>query len=206
MRRRQAIAAVGAAFAAGASAGCLGRRGLPLVGSDPHPRRLAISDVDALSSDVAFEIDAELPTATVTDRHPATLALAARNTGDERAISVGTDRCRPFNRGSGRSENEGLWLYPARDEPSPRVDGRWTYDPDGPIGFASYGCSLRDWDAGESQTYVYAVWADPLTDGYYEPGTYRWTHRVRTAPAGSETDVEPTATATWGLTLEVEDA
>ena len=206
MRRRQALAALGT-LSVGSIAGCLDRSSFPFGSdADPHPRRVSLVHLGTLPEDVAFAIDAELPTPTVTDRHPATLVLTARNLGAKRAISVGVDGCRPFNRSRGRSQNGGLWLYGARDEPEPRVDGRWEYDPDGPIGYPAYGCARRVWAAGESQTYVYSVWDDPVTEGYYEPGTYRWTHSVSAAPPESEMDAEPTVQATWGLELRVEEA
>lgn len=219
MNRRRFLARAALPCAVGPTvlaAGCLSAGPTPLSGPtpDPHPRRVTVADVSPLPDELAFSIDAEMRTSEVTDDHPATLALAATNEGERRAVSVGAGMCRPFNRSRGRSEAGGLWLYAAGEEPNPRVEGRWKWNPEGEVGYPLYGCLMRTWAAGESRTYAYAVWSDFDTDGYFEPGTYRWELPVRVAPVreddgdentsdGEESTTEAGAEATWALELRV---
>lgn len=204
MNRRTYLAAL--PLVASATAGCLGSVGSP-PSADSHPdRSVALSAVDSLPDDIGFTVDAAVSVSDVTERHPAEVVLTATNEGERRDVSVGTEMCHPFNRSDGRSESGGLWLYPADDEPDEQVEGRWEYDADGPVEYPAYGCTRRTWDAGESRKYVYAVWDDFETEGYYEPGTYRWEHLVSVAPPESHLDGEATAEATWAFELTVEDA
>lgn len=204
MNRRRFLAALPlAAVPTVATAGCLdAASSLPGGASDPHPRRASLSAVGSLPDGLRFSIDAEVTVPEVTDGHPAEVVLTATNEGEKRDVGVATGRCRPFNRGQGQSENGGLWLYAPDEEPNERKNGRWEFDPDGPVGYASYGCMKRTWEAGESHEFVYAVWDDFETAGYYEPGRYRWEYVVSAA----QSDGEETDEATWGFELTVEDA
>jgi hypothetical protein len=193
MNRRRFLAALPLGFATG----CLGAS--PFA-PNPHPKRVFVAQVDPLPQEFEFRIDAEVRTETVTDDHPATLVLTATNEGDARPVSVATGECSPFNRSRGRSDGGGLWLYRAGTEPDERHRNRWTRGGDGVRTHPAYGCAMREWAAGETWTYEYEVWDDERTDGYYEPGWYRWRLPVRVGTGEDE------AEAAWFLELRVVDA
>ena len=60
--------------------------------------------------------------------------------------------------------------------------------------------------SGESKQTNYAILHDGRTDGYLNPGTYRWKEETRIAPKQSQTtESDAQETITWGFSLTVEN-
>jgi hypothetical protein len=196
--RRTILRAAGAALLSG-TAGCIDRRG---AGSGPL--RVSVESTDTGQRDVSLSV--EMLESTVTEAHPARLAVTVVNEGAERRIYPGDDRCGPLNRGNGESTPNGLWLHLPDDARGiDHPDGRWTRDAPSsrPRGFGDYGCRGRPYEGGERVTTPYEVWDDYQDGGYYPTGTYRFETEVTVYPPGKGAD-EPTAEFDWGFTLRVE--
>jgi len=180
MQRRRLLATLAAA-ASGGFAGC-GASGsnsptqTPTTCDDHAPRRIELTGIESIDA-TDLSIAPTVQRARSTSTAPATLTVTITNEGDDRAVDV-TDgpRCHPFDRGRGRSDPRGLWLYRAGDTPDDRAGECWTRAavPPDSVGFDGYACGQSPLASSDSITTVYEVWDDYATDGYLEPGAYRF--------------------------------
>lgn len=171
---------------------------------------LSIADVDSVADEHDLEIDVDLRSRAVTPEKPAVVRVTTTNRGPARTISVEEGQCGLFDRDDGVSESGGLVLKrPGLSELADRDGDRWTKDadPDEQRAYDGYGCAGREFDACESIANEYDVWDDYRTDGYFEPGTYRFENEVAIAGAeeGNAWD-DPDVTFTWGFEIDVEEA
>lgn len=208
MNRRQYLGALG--LATGGLAGCT------TVGTDGTATRTAVDCPEPATRQIVLDGFASLPgaadlsiTVTVeraqaTTATPATLSVVLTNEGGDRAIDA-TDgsRCHFFDRHRGRSDPHGVWLYPEGDAPPERAVECWTRagTPPEHVSFDGYGCGRYSLPAGASVTTRYEVWDDYVTDGYFEPGTYRFETSVSVFDSTAATD--PDQRLDWWLDLAV---
>ncbi|MFC7213652.1 hypothetical protein ACFQO4_06095 [Saliphagus sp. GCM10025334] len=206
MQRRALLVGSAAALVAGA-AGCLGEIGpSSSARADGTKRELTMVEQDSIPAEHEVLIDVTLLEETVTEERPARLEVRTTNEGDERALSVGEAGCSLFNRSRGGSDDpEGLWLYRHTDHLE-RVDGRWVEDRDAEEGrtFTTQGCPPRTYDPDESVVTEYEVWHDFQIDGYFDPGAYRWKHRVSGwDDPDTRGDADKAFSLEWGFALRV---
>lgn len=208
MNRRSVLAIMGAG--AGSLSGCqvLGSSNQPSTRTPPAcnssvPRNVELDGTEKLPSDAALSITATMERERVTGDEPARVQITVTNEGATREIGVTDDsRCHIFNRDSGRSHPEGLWLYRNHNAPSDRAGDCWTRNESPPEepGFDGYGCERSSLESGESITTTYEVWDDYTVEGYMPPGRYRF--EVSIPLWESQEDDDPDV-FDWWLDLEV---
>lgn len=214
MHRRQFLTTLSGVTTVGL-AGCSSAVDSVLPRSTPYPegrqRRITLDSQDMAPEEHAVSIDVELLEPTVTDDHPARLRLTTTNEGPRRALSIHQHGCSLFNRDSGLSDDPpGLVLiHPGRIPYIERPENAWVRDlpPDEHVARQSYGCAQANYDAGGSRSNEYTVWDDYRTEGYFEPGTYRWEEDVTiTEPRPADRPLAELGTFSWGFALTVADA
>ena len=167
MQRRRLLATLAAA-ASGGFAGC-GASGsnsptqTPTTCDDHAPRRIELTGIESIDA-TDLSIAPTVQRARSTSTAPATLTVTITNEGDDRAVDV-TDgpRCHPFDRGRGRSDPRGLWLYRAGDTPDDRAGECWTRAavPPDSVGFDGR---------------IRATFADTPLEGPMNEFATRWAH------------------------------
>jgi len=209
MNRRSALAALGA-IGAGTLAGCLST---PRVtssdtspGSDSGTPTVSLDSQSAIPSEYGFEISVEVLDPEFTANHPATLQITTTNTGEARLLSIAPDQCYLFNRSQGGSDTPaGLWLHDSdASESIDRADDQWVADTPSTQSrdFLSYGCTMKQYEAGESVSKAYEIWDDYQVSGYLQPGTYRWEETVRFS--SEDAAASPTTeSVSWWFTLQL---
>jgi hypothetical protein len=227
MNRRTYLAALTSGpLAAAALSGCLDRTGgarspangesptrtpSPSPTSDPPEGLQRLVQLDAVD-DVPVDglaIEAEVVEPSVTDEHPARVAVTTTNDGRKRDVTGGDGMCCLFNRSGGASEPGGLWLHRAGSTESIERDGdRWTRDraPGDPRAYAAYACLPTTFATGKSLTNEYYVWDDYRVEGYLRPGVYRFAEEVTVVePNGDLTEeADVLANFEWGFSVRVE--
>mgnify|MGYP000380350152 CR=1 FL=1 len=212
MRRRSVLASLGA---------CAGLAGCRTAGTSdptdtptetpppcgsPGTRRVELAGAGPLPADADLSATVTAERTRSTAEAPARFAVALTNDGPDRAIdATDDDRCHLLNRGVGRSEPRGLWLYRADDAPTDRAGECWTRDlpPRDSVGFDGYGCGRSPFDSGETLATTYEVWDDDTADGYLRPGTYRFDASV--ALWNGPDDESDPAVVDWWFALSVAD-
>lgn len=104
------------------------------------------------------------------------------------------------------SEPPGLWLHgPQSTEGIERDGDRWTADrpADESRLFNLTGCPLFEYERNESVVNEYVVWDDYRTEGYMQPGTYRFEVPVAIYGPNDDLGGEPEAEFTLGFDLTV---
>jgi len=203
MKRREILGLLGAGGGTALS-GCLSPPATPSsTVSDGIQRRISLAGQDSIPDELQVSITAEMLESTVTDEHPARVRITMTNQGDERRFSG----CAVFDRESKGSIPPELWLESDLDD-SVRTGEKWVKQnlPGPGEGFGGKGCGLEVYASGESKLTNYAILHDGRTDGYLNPGTYRWEKEIRIAPKQSQTtESDAQETITWGFSLTVEN-
>ncbi|ELZ24844.1 hypothetical protein C475_11425 [Halosimplex carlsbadense 2-9-1] len=215
MRRRSVLASLSA---------CAGLAGCRSVGTpdptdnstetpptceSPSTRRVELAGTGALPAAAGVSATVTTERTRSTAEAPARFTVALTNDGSDCAVDATDDgRCHLLNRGAGRSEPRGLWLYRAGDAPTDRAGECWTRDlpPRDSVGFDGYGCGRYPFDSGETVGTTYEVWDDYTADGYLRPGTYRFDVSIalwaETPDEEDGTDPDP-AVVDWWFELSV---
>lgn len=211
MHRRRLLGTL-AATASGGLAGC-GASGsdsstrTPPSCDDRAPRRVELTGTESVPDAAALSITATVERARFAADGAARLTVTVANDGDDRVLDVrdGSD-CHLFNRGRGRSDPRGLWLYRTANAPTDRAGECWTRDavPPDSVGFDGYACGRYPLAAGDSLTTTYVLWDDYATDGYLPTGGYRFETTVSVSP--SEDADEPSQSVDWWLDIAVRNA
>lgn len=213
MRRRTVLASLGVSAAL---AGCRGigspdptdpDTATPPTCESPEPRRVELAGTATVPDEARVSATVTVERGSSTADAPARVAVALRNDGPDREIDVTDDsRCHLLNRGEGRSDPDGLWLYRVGDAPTDRAGDCWTRDrpPRGSVGFDGYGCGRSPFDSGATVATTYEVWDDHIADGYFRPGTYRFDVSIALWDAvdSGEAAEEP-AVVDWWFELSV---
>ena len=208
MRRRTVLAALGGSAAL---AGCrtVGspeptdtETETPPTCESPGSRRVELAGTATVPDETRVSATVTVERGSSTAAAPARLTVTLRNDGPDREIDVTDDRrCHLLNRGTGRSDPHGLWLYRAGDAPTDRAGDCWTRDrpPRDSVGFDGYACGNYPFESGGTVATTYEVWDDYTADGYLRPGTYRFDVSIAlwdgTGEGESETD--PTVVDWW---------
>lgn len=190
--------------------GCLGTLGT--ASSESYRHTVALDNVATVPDGAELSIDVDLREDSVTPDRTARIRAATTNEGERRGVSIGDGSCSLFDRTRGKSDPPGLWLHrSAKTEHIDRDGDRWTRDapPDRLRQFALGGCGTRRYAPDETVENEYLVWDDYQTEGYFDPGTYRFESRVTIhAVDGKYADdvggIEERFT--WGFDLVVEPA
>lgn len=177
MRRRALLGSLGASLSF--VSGCQERGGLGSDGSCSIPgrRRVSVGDRTDFPAEVGVSVKLRLETGGFTRSRPVQLTISIKNTGNQIYTKyTDDDQCHPFNREAGRSDPRGLWLYRHQDTPSSDTGACWQEDtpPQTTRTFSGYACAPSEVPAGESIVTGYDVWDDYATEGYFQPGTYRF--------------------------------
>jgi hypothetical protein len=181
------------------------------TGREELQRTVSLASVDSVPTEFEVEMDVELLRSSVTGAETARLRITTTNTGSPRSISVAEDMCSLLNRSKGGSDSPaGLWLQPPDSTKHIDREGdRWEADrsPDEHRAYAAYGCTNKEYAAGESVRNEYVLWSDFQAEGYMDPGTYRWEEAVSVSDPDGAT---PTGTAdgntfSWGFSLSVRE-
>lgn len=210
MRRRAVLASLGACVAL---VGCRGSgspdrtdpdTATPPTCESPGTRRIELTGTATVPDEARVSATATVERERSTANAPVRVAVALTNDGSDREIDVIDDRrCHVLNRGTGRSDPNGLWLYRVGDAPTDRAGDCWTRDlpPRDSVGFDGYGCGRYPFESRETVATTYEVWDDYTIDGYLRPGTYRFDVSIAlwTGPADGEngTTSEPTVVDWW---------
>lgn len=205
MNRRALLGGLGTLGTTGLS-GCV-RFPAPSWSDDAPPANVVSLDAqDTVPDQYDVDIDVEVVHSEFTDDSPAVIRVTTTNVGGPLKVSIGTGYCSVFNRQRGGSDDPpGLWLHRPDSHGSERADGRWVADlpPDEPRGFADVGCTIQDYEEGQSVSSTYEVWDDYRKRGYLVPGTYRWEETVRVSDTTSDTDSVPESFE-WGFSLRLQ--
>ncbi|QPV62496.1 hypothetical protein I7X12_17460 [Halosimplex litoreum] len=209
MRRRTVLASLGASAAL---AGCRTVGSPERTDSEtetqptcesPEPRRVELAGSATASDEAQFSATVTIERGRSTAEAPARVTVGLGNDGPDREIDVIDDgRCHILNRGAGRSEPNGLWLYRVGDAPTDRAGECWTRDrpPRDSVGFDGYGCGRYPFESDDTVATTYEVWDDYTVDGYLRPGTYRFDASVALWDEAAEeegTDSGPTVVDWW---------
>lgn len=175
---------------------------------DGLQRRVSLVEQTSLPERYQLRIQAEVRDPRVTDSGTARVRVTVTNEGPARGLSVSTDRCALFNRYSQSSTPRGVWLA-AADDPRYTTRGgpRWVADPPENGAYPDYGCALRTYEPGESVHAEYALYHDGRTDGYLQPGTYRFARDdvLLTPGPSAEADADGSRTFGWAVSIHVAD-
>lgn len=212
MNRRDFLSTLGASTIAGIS-GCItaSRRGDndTTTTDESLQRVISLEDVDRIPDRYQLRASVDLTNHVVTNTQTAEIQISVTNTGENRLISIGDNRCDLFDRDAAGSDNPpGLWLFRSDRSRSIERDGqRWVQDlpQDRARGFNGYGCTPESFSSGETVTHEYEVWDDYRVRGYLSPNTYRWQENIRIWPNTTVDDRgKPTHTLDWGFSILVE--
>jgi hypothetical protein len=209
VRRRTVLASLGASVP---FAGCRGIGSPDRTDSDtatpptcesPEPRRVELAGTATVPDEARVSATVTVERGRSTADAPARFTVSLRNDGPDREIDVTDDgRWHLLNRGKGRSDPTGLWLYRVGDAPTDRAGDCWTRDrsPRESVGFDGYGCGRYPFESGETVATTYGVWDDYTADGYLRPGTYRFDASVALWERVDETtatDPDPVVVDWW---------
>ena len=168
-------------------------------------RHVRLENVDSIPDVHQLRINIELLESRITDSQTARLAITTTNQGPKREISIGNESwCVILNRHHCRSDPKGVFLYRSDWAKSLKRDGkRWIPHPsDQWMAFNDGVCPEKTYDSEESVRTEYEVWDDHKSDGYLQPGTYRWQRRISIYPPDTPASEAPVVT--WGFSLSME--
>lgn len=211
MNRRSALAVLGS-IGAGTLAGCISTP--QATSSDTNPATdsgtptVSLDSQYSIPSEYGIEISVEILKPEFTANHSAKLQITTTNTGEEQSLSIAPDQCSLFNRSQGGSDiPSGLWLHDSdASESIDRNDDQWVADTPSTQSrdFLSYGCMMKQYEAGESVSTEYEIWDDYQVSGYLQPGTYRWEETVRFSSEEAASSPDSTESFSWWFDLQLE--
>lgn len=211
MNRRSALATLGS-IGAGTLAGCISAPQATSSNTTPEGNSsnptVSLDSQYSVPSEYGVDISVKVLEPEFTAKHPAKIRITTTNSGEERFLSIGADRCYLFNRGQGGSDNpSGLWLHdPDTSEYIDRKDDQWVADKPSnqSRGFPSYGCMMKKYEVEESVSKEYEVWGDYQVSGYLQPGTYRWEETVRFSREETASGSDSARSFSWWFALRLE--
>ena len=196
MKRRTVLISLGTLFPI--SSGCLGRAS---SGNTSFPKRVSVTQIDAVPERYPVDLTIEVTQATITNAQTAHLRTTATNTGDTtRKFDV------PYYKGASSSAGEsGILLYALKAPDSPPAD----YAPEciGTDGKSKHELiwtnefpTPASLEPGQSSIEELIVVDDPTKYGCLPTGEYRFeaAYNIHDEDGYDET-------FTWGFTLEVSE-
>jgi len=150
-------------------------------------QQIELVEAEDISSERGYSIEVTVDRKRVTPERTARVRVRLESTVDGLQTNFrDTEYCSFVGaRGEPRrgSDPRGLWLYRQGDSPSPTGDC-WTLDrsPSVTRTVERLTCESYDLHAGETVTTTDEVWDDYRSDGYFQPGTYRFGFPVPVSP------------------------
>lgn len=155
-------------------AGCSGENANPFADAE---WRVFLNAATDLPADAGVEVSIEKRGDRITPEETVEFRLRTTNRDADKRLSVHPGpQCCLFGRERGGSRPASLWLYHVDAVPTKAEPDRWSADrpAEEERNFDDEACALRSYDAGESVTNEYRLWADYRVPGYLPPGTYRF--------------------------------